>query len=129
LFGDTDFGSVTNGTVAAHIGGISGGQLSYLTFLDTSNASLALTTLLTHQDDLGGTTFDSNFSGNTGFGLGTSLTQEIIISQGPETVTGLNSTLRITSTLVTPDSGSAITLFAAALLALEWYRRRLRPAS
>jgi hypothetical protein len=41
LFGDTNFGPVTNGIVAVHIGGTSGGQLSYLTFLDASNASLA----------------------------------------------------------------------------------------
>jgi len=120
---------VTNGAVGAHIGGTSGGQVFYQTFLDTSNASLALTTLLTHQDGLGGATFDSNFNGNAAFGLGTSLTQEIIITQEAGAVTGLNSTLRITSALVTPDSGSAIALLAAALLVLEGCRRRLRVAN
>jgi hypothetical protein len=52
-----------------------------------------------------------------------------MITQEAGAVTGLNSTLRITSGLVTPDSGSAITLFAASLLVVEGCRRRLRPAS
>jgi len=129
LFGDTDFGPVPNGAVSAHIGGTSGGQVSYLTFLDASNASLALTTSLTHQDGLGGATFDSNFNGNTAFGLGTSLTQKITVTQEAGSVTGLNSTLRITNALVTPDSGSAIALLAGALCALEGIRRRFHTIS
>jgi len=144
LFGDSGFGPVTNGNVTAHVGGTTvvtaastsvpafepvAGQVSYLTFMDSGDVTLALTTGLTAQGPFGGTIFDNNVSSNAAFGLNTSLTQEIIINQGPNAVTGLNSTLRITSALVTPDSGSAITLFAAALLVLEGCRRRLVAAS
>ena len=143
LFGDTDFGSVSNGTVSTQIGGttfnfaaqsglsptdILAGQVSYLTFMDSGNTPLEMTTALTTQGPFGGTFLD-NASGNATFGPNTSLTQEIIIAQGPDAITAFRSTLRVTSALVTPDSGSAITLFAAALLVLEGCRRRLHAAS
>jgi len=142
LFGDTGFGSVSSGTVSAQIGGTtfdfatqpgsspvtSTGEVSYLTFMDSGNTPLETTTFLTTQGPLSGTFLD-NASGNATFGPNTSLTQEIIIAQGPDAITEFRSTLRITSALVAPDNGSAITLFAAALLALEGCRRRLRTAS
>ena len=138
LFGDTDFGSVSNGTVSTQIGGTtfdftaqpgsSPGQVSYLTFIDSGNTPLGMTTALTTQGPLGGTFLD-NASGNVTFGPNTSVTQEIIIAQGPDAITEFRSTLRITSALVTPDSGSAIALLAAALLVLEGCRRRLQAAN
>ena len=130
LFGDIGFGPVTNGNLTAQIGGMGpvSGQVSYQTFMDTGDVPLGLGIGLTTQQPPGGTIFDS-VSGNVTFGLNTSLTQQIIITQGPGAVTGLNSTLRITSALATSDTGSAITLFATALLALESCRRRLRTAN
>jgi hypothetical protein len=142
LFGDTNFGAVSNGAVSAKIGGAtsnlpaqpgstpvtSTGEVSYLTFMDASNAPLGTTTALTTQGPFAGTFLD-NVSGNVTFGLNTSLTQEILVTQGPNAITVLNSSLRITSPLATPDSGAAITLFAVALLALEGCRRRLHAAS
>ena len=142
LFGDTDFGSVSNGAVSAHIGGTTfdfgtqpgsspvtaTGQVSYLTFMDSGNTPLGTTAALTTQGPLGGT-FVDNASANATFGSNTSLTQEIIVAQGPDAITEFRATLRITSALIAPDNGSAIGLFAAALLALEVYRRRSRAAS
>ena len=130
LFGDIGFGPVTNGNLIAQIGGMGpvSGEVSYQTFMDVGDVPLGLATGLTTQQPPGGPIFDS-VSGNVTFGLNTSLTQQIIITQGPDAVTGLNSTLRITSALVTPDSGSAITLFMVALLLLESCRRRLSAAN
>jgi hypothetical protein len=130
LFGDTGFGPVSNGNLTAQIGGMGpvSGQVSYQTFMDAGDIPLGLGIGLTTQQPPGGPIFDS-VSSNVTFGLNTSLTQEIIISQGPEAVNGLNSTLRISSAVATPDTGSAITLFATALLTLEGYRRRSRVAS
>jgi len=124
LFGDTGFGPVSNGNLTAQIGGMGpvSGQVSYQTFMHAGDIPLGLGIGLTTQQPPGGPIFDT-ISSNVTFDLNTSLTQEIIISQGPEAVTGLNSTLRISSALATPDTGSAIALFATALLALEGYRR------
>jgi hypothetical protein len=95
--------------------------------MDGSNLSLGLASPLTTQGPFGGAIFD-NAIGNTTFGLNTSLAAEIVITQGANAVTGVNSTLRITSGAVAaPEGGSAITLLAAALVAMELLRRRSRP--
>ena len=126
LFGDTGFGPVTNGSVSAQIGVSTGGQVSFLTFMDGSNLSLGLATPLTTQGPFVGGTFSDNASGNIAFGPNTSLTEEILVTQGANAITGINSTLRITSVLTAPDGGSAFALFGGALVAMEFLRRRLR---
>jgi hypothetical protein len=139
LFGDTDFGPVQNGIINTHIGGtsipfppgantlsLSSGQISYQTFMDATNLSLGLGNQLTSQGPFGGATFNDNLSGAVTFGENVSLTQEIVISQGPNMLTGFNSTLRITSILTAPDGGSAFALLGGALAAMEFWRRRLR---
>lgn len=138
LFGDTNFGPVTNGIATAHIGGITtlltgfntnisltAGQISYSTFADNTNSVLGLATPVTTQGPFTGATFDSNATGNIAFGLNTALTQQVVITQGPGVLTGFNSTLRITNAVAIPDDGSAIVLLAGAVAALELLRRRL----
>lgn len=140
LFGDTDFGPVPNGTVNAHIGGVTAdlgfqlpagaptvaGQVAFRTFMDANNLSLGLATPLTSQGILSGATFDANFNGTASFGASTSLTEQIVISQGPHALTGFNSTLRITNPVRAPETGSSAVLLTAALLALAVFRKFCR---
>jgi hypothetical protein len=141
LFGDTDFGPVTNGTATARIGGIisiinpnlgatasTAGQISYSTFADGSNSVLGLATPVTTQNGLMGPTFDSNATANIAFGPNTALTQQVVVVQGPGVLTGFNSILRIVSAASVPENGSTIVMLVAAAITLELVRRRVHPS-
>ncbi|MEY2493320.1 MAG: hypothetical protein QOH24_2271 [Verrucomicrobiota bacterium] len=105
----------------------SSGQVLDQTFLDGSNLSLGLGNELTSQGPFGPGFFANNFSRNIAFGQNTSLTQELVVTQGPNWLISIDSTLRITNVVSAPEGGSAIILLGLALVAMEILRRRSRP--
>jgi hypothetical protein len=115
-FSDNNYVS-TAPIAIARIGGTTDGTVSYNTYTDAGNTTMAETTLLTSLGVFGPGSFSDAAVASAGFVAPYSLTLDTFITHLGSGFTGFDADLRV------PDGGLTVGLLGIALLSLETVRR------